>query len=133
MNHYRNRYRRIVRRKKGMTLTEIMIVVIIIALISATAVGVYINRMRAAEDETARTDSRRVADTVMQYLVENRGAECPSAEELVEAGYLSQRGRTTDPWGHEWTIDCSGDEPVVTSPGRDEADPEDDVSSMAND
>jgi prepilin-type N-terminal cleavage/methylation domain-containing protein len=122
--------RRFARRKKGMTLTEIMIVVIIIAMVSAAAVGIFVNRLRAAEETTAQTDARTVATTVEQYLIENRGSDCPDMQELVDSGFMNERRRTTDPWGNDFVIECHDDTATVISSGRDgQSGTDDDISS----
>lgn len=127
-------FRRVIRRRKGMTLTEIMIVVIIMALISAAVGGVVINRLRSAEENTARTDARTIADQVINYVAENPGADCPDMDELVSSGFIDEDRRVKDPWDNDFTIECQGDDITVMSPGRDgQMGSEDDISSDRND
>lgn len=114
-------------RTEGMTLVEIMIVVIIMALI-ATAVGIaVIPRWRKAQVDTARTDAQAIRSAVQLYLMDTN--ECPqSAEDLQEGGFLDRSKRATDPWNEPFRIDCEGDEIYVTSAGPDQQfDTEDDV------
>ncbi len=115
------------RRLEGMTLVEIMIVVIIMALI-ATAVGIaVIPRWRKAQIDTARTDAQAVRSAVQLYLMDHN--DCPSnAEDLQEGGYLDRSKRATDPWDEPFRIECEGDEIYVLSAGPDKQwDTEDDI------
>ncbi|MEM9067412.1 MAG: type II secretion system protein GspG [Myxococcota bacterium] len=115
------------RRTEGMTLVEIMIVVIIMALI-ATAVGIaVIPRWRKAQVDTARTDAQSIRSAVQLYLMDNN--DCPSsAEDLQEGGYLDRSKRATDPWDEPFQIECEGDEIYVLSSGPDKQwNTEDDV------
>ncbi|MGE0791434.1 MAG: type II secretion system protein [Sandaracinaceae bacterium] len=115
------------RRTAGMTLVEIMIVVIIMALI-ATAVGVaVIPRLKQARIDSTRTDAQSVRSAAVMYVSENAG-ECPSVDDLTEGGYLDRSKRSTDAWDNAFTIDCEGDDVIVTSAGPDgEMGNEDDI------
>jgi prepilin-type N-terminal cleavage/methylation domain-containing protein len=109
-----------------MTLIEVMVVMIIMALVSAGAGIVVLQAWRDAQLRQALTDAHAVRQATIGYLLELDG--CPSVAELVRAKKLSSAGRTTDPWGHEFVIDCDGDEPSVRSPGPDgQLETEDDV------
>lgn len=101
-----------------MTLVEIMIVVVIMALM-ATAVGVaVIPRLKQARITQTRTDAQTVASGAMQYIIENPGEGCPTMQDLT-GGYLSSSTRLKDAWDNDFAIECSGDEVVVRSAGPD--------------
>lgn len=116
------------RRQEGMTLVEIMIVVIIMALI-ATAVGVAVlPRLKQARIDSTRTDAQSVRSAAVMYVSENAGGDCPNVEELTEGGYLDSSRRTADAWDNPFVIDCEGDDVIVTSSGPDgEMGTEDDI------
>ncbi len=104
---------------RGMTLIEIMIVVIIMALIATgVAVAVVPALTRAREDATV-TDMRAVRNAAVLYMTRN--FECPSSVDvLVESRDLDSGNRTTDAWGSEFTIQCDEhNDPVVYSAGPD--------------
>ena len=106
------------RRSRGMTLVEIMIEVVIMALM-ATAVGVAVlPRLKAARVTQTRTDSQTVASAAMQYLIDNPGEGCPTVEQLA-GGYLSASTRLKDAWDNDFTVECSGDDVIVRSAGPD--------------
>ncbi len=106
-------------RQRGMTLIEIMVVVIIMAIIATgVAVGVM-PQLEKARIKAARTDSSALRSAVQLYLAENKG-QCPSVEELKSEKYIDKGKRTTDPWDNEFVINCiDGDDPEVYSVGPD--------------
>jgi general secretion pathway protein G len=112
-------------RQEGMTLVEIMIVVIIMALI-ATAVGVaVVPRMLKAREESTRADAQAIYSAVQMYVVENPGGECPSVQDLVSGGK-----RTTDAWDNPFKITCEGENITVASNGADgDEGTDDDIST----
>jgi general secretion pathway protein G len=106
------------RREEGMTLVEIMIVVIIMALI-ATAVGVAVlPQLQKAQDKTAKGDAQAIRSAVTLYIGENPG-ECPTVDDLKEGGFIDSSKRTADPWDNEFQIECNGSNISVISAGKD--------------
>lgn len=105
---------------RGMTLVEIMIVVIIMALIATGVAFAVIPMLGQARIEQTRTDLRVVLQATTIFMAQNRD-RCPaSVAELVEDGQLSRSARTTDAWGNDFSIQCeAGSEPVAMSPGPD--------------
>lgn len=129
MRNATNHRRRLARRaREGMTLVEIMIVVIIMALL-ATAVGVAVlPRLQSAREKSTETDAESLKSAVVMYLADNAGADCPTVEDLVEGAYIDRGKRTTDAWDNEFLIECDGDDIAVMSAGPDgELGTEDDI------
>ncbi|MEC7523155.1 MAG: type II secretion system protein GspG [Myxococcota bacterium] len=111
--------RRGARRREGMTLVEIMIVVIIMALI-ATAVGVAVlPRLEQAKIEDTRAGAQSMRSAAVMYVAENSGSDCPAVEDLTEGGYLDSGRRTTDAWDNDFAIECEGGDVIVISAGPD--------------
>lgn len=105
--------------REGMTLVEIMIVVIIMALI-ATAVGVAVlPRLKKARIDSTKADAQTVRSAVQMYLGDHPGGDCPSMEKLVEDGQLDRSKRTSDAWDRPFQIECDGEDVSVVSPGPD--------------
>lgn len=105
---------------RGMTLIEIMIVVAIIAMVSAGVAAVAIPKMKAAQLTQAATGARVVRTAVSQWqLTENEFGECPSVSQLIEDKQLDSGQNTSDPWGQDYIISCADDEVVVASAGPD--------------
>ena len=106
-------------KQEGMTLVEIMIVVIIMALI-ATAVGVAVlPRLQKAREDSTKTDAQQIRSAVTLYLGENPAGGCPTMDDLVEGAYLDKSKRTTDAWDNDFVIECEGDNVAVVSAGPD--------------
>ena len=107
------------RTRDGMTLVEIMIVVIIMAMIAA-AVGVAVlPRLNEARIQQARTDGQSIRGAVEMYLAQNPSADCPTVEELVSERVLSANTRSRDPWDNEFSVECEGEDITVISAGPD--------------
>jgi general secretion pathway protein G len=104
---------------RGMTLIEIMVVLVILGMIAA-AVGVNVmKQMEAAKLKQARTDVQHIADAGVDAFHVMRG-RFPTTEEglsvLVKDGFLKANnadGSLKDPWGNEY---------VYLAPGQKHAD-----------
>jgi general secretion pathway protein G len=112
-----------------MTLVEIMIVVIIMALI-ATAVGIAVlPQFTKAKEKTAESDVQTI-DSAVQLYIMHGGNDCPTVEDLLEDGSLEEGKNTVDPWNNDYVIECDGDNITVISSGADgQPGTEDDISS----
>jgi general secretion pathway protein G len=116
------------RRRAGMTLVEIMIVVIIMAMIAAAVGFAVLPQLRRAQEEQAATDAQAVRSAVELYLATDPTADCPTMGDLTEERILNASARTEDPWGNAFNIECDGDDITVTSSGADgNAGTEDDI------
>lgn len=107
------------RGEQGMTLVEIMIVVVIMALI-ATGVGVtVIPKILTAKQETTRTRAATIESAAEMWMAEQVRGGCPSVDDLVETKNLKSTGDRTDGWGNDFQINCEGGEIFVRSAGED--------------
>jgi general secretion pathway protein G len=105
--------------ERGMTLIEIMIVVLIMAMI-ATGVSIAVTqRLKSARESDARVGACTIKSAVTMYIAEHP-RKCPTLEDLT-GGYLDAAKGTQDPWDQPYVIDCSNSgEPEVYSNGADE-------------
>lgn len=123
------------RRQAGVTLVEVMIVVVIMALI-ATAAGILIlPQLTKGKEGIAESNVSTIKQAAVSYLLDGQSG-CPSigdlidARELDEDSILNEEGEADDPWGNPYDIQCSGDNVVVTSSGEDgELNTDDDIST----
>jgi general secretion pathway protein G len=105
------------RRQEGMTLVEIMIVMVIMALVTAAASFAILPRLKDARVKATQQDAKKIASAAEMYMSEHE--DCPTVEKLVEAKIMSKKNRTADAWDHEYTIECDEDGAIVRSGGPD--------------
>ncbi len=115
------------KRREGMTLIEIMIVITIFAMIAGGVAVALLPRLEEARIKSTKTDAQALRSAVMLYVADNpRG--CPTVEDLVNERYLDSSRRTADAWDTEFQISCEDGDIVVISAGPDlEFNTEDDI------
>jgi len=94
--------------ERGMSLIEIMIVVIIMAMIATGVAVAVIPRFQASQIDAAKTDVAAIRTAAQLYMVQNPG-KCPTVEDLKTERYLDKNKRLVDPWDKEFVINCDGD------------------------
>jgi general secretion pathway protein G len=102
--------------QRGMTLIEIMIVIIIMAMI---ATGVSLGVMKALEssrEDEAHIGACTIRNAATLYMARNPN-QCPTMEDLAR-DFLDDEKSVVDPWEREFVIEC-GDKLVVYSTGKD--------------
>jgi general secretion pathway protein G len=115
------------RRREGMTLIEIMIVITIFAMIAGGVAVALLPRLEEARIKSTKTDAQALRSAVMLYVADNpRG--CPTVEDLVNDRYLDGTKRTNDAWDTPFQISCEDGDIFVFSAGPDlEFNTEDDI------
>ena len=94
------------RLQRGMTLIEIMVVVIIIGLIGTAVAVNVIGRLNEAKVQTAKSDLAKIADSLDQYKMMRNSY--PTTEEgldaLIREKFLkaNKDGKIKDPWGADY-------------------------------
>ena len=115
------------RRREGMTLIEIMIVITIFAMIAGGVAVALLPRLEEARIKTTKTDAQGLRSAVILYVADNP-RDCPTVEDLVNDRYLDGSRRTTDAWDTPFQISCEEGEISVFSAGPDlEFNTEDDI------
>jgi prepilin-type N-terminal cleavage/methylation domain-containing protein len=105
---------------RGMTLIEIMIVVSIIAMVSAGVAVAAFGSFTEARLKQAETDARGVRAAVKSHWLLEATTECPTMDELQSSRMIDEAGKKTDPWGKGWRLNCEGDGIQVISAGPDQ-------------
>ena len=101
--------------QRGMTLIEIMIVIIIMAMI---ATGVSLGVMKALESsrvDEAHMGACNVRSAATLFVARNPG-QCPTMEDLAR-DFLDDEKSVLDPWEREFVIEC-GEKLRVYSTGK---------------
>jgi len=93
---------------RGMTLIEIMVVLVILGMIAAAVAVNVVKRQQDAELKQARTDVQNIASQGVDAFRVLKG-RFPTTEEgihiLIQEGFLkanNAEGTLKDPWGHEY-------------------------------
>ncbi len=110
------------RRERGVTLIEMMVVLVIIAVLAAIVVPNVIGRPDEARVTVAKTDLNSIAGALEMYRLDNRtypttrqGLDAlvtrpttpPAPSNWHEGGYLQQL--PTDPWGNAYQYRSPGE------------------------
>src|SRR5262245_54189962 len=106
------------RRREGMTLIEIMVVLVIMAAIASAVGFAVISSLRKARKRETETRARTIQNAVVAYLTDNP-AECPTIPDLLQDDILDKTTDQRDAWGHDFTIACDGSTVHVRSGGED--------------
>jgi general secretion pathway protein G len=103
----------------GVTLTEVMIVVVILGLIAAGVGAAVLPRLNQAKIETTRTNAREIRRAAETWRGNNGGDTCPSAQMLLQSKAIDTGSKITDGWDQPFKILCEDDETIVFSSGPD--------------
>ncbi len=100
-----------------MTLIEIMIVMVIMALVAGGAAFAILPRLKEAKVKQTQQDAKKIASAAEMYLSEHD--DCPTVDKLIQMKILSKKSRTTDAWENAFAIECDDDGATVKSAGPD--------------
>lgn len=121
------------RRRRGMTLIEIIVVITILALIMAAVSVAVIPKLEEAKRDRAALDIGNIQQALKLFYAKkgNYPDTGSGLKALVDTQNLEKI--PTDPWDHEYVYLNEGGKPVIMSYGRDGAPggegPDADVSS----
>lgn len=128
--------------ERGMTLVEIMVVVVIISLVTGIVGVTVFNQLQRAQVETARTQIRSLSDALELYKLALR--QYPSTGEGLNALVAPKNNEKPflqavpkDPWGNDYVYINPGTRNAngfdLMSYGADGVQSEDDVGNWAKD
>lgn len=104
---------------RGVTLIEVMIVVVILGLIAGGVAVAVLPKMTKAQEDTTRNSALELRRAAESWRATTGGDECPTAQKLVQDKVVDSASKISDAWGSPFKIMCDGDETVVLSPGKD--------------
>jgi len=105
---------RAARGERGMTLIEIMVVVVIMALIATGVAVAVVPQLRKAQVKTTCVRLNDIGAAAELYMMDN--TDCPSMDDLK----ADLKGDPDDSWNNEMKVECPNeDEIIVISAGRD--------------
>lgn len=107
------------RREAGVTLIEVLIVVAIMAMLSAGVAVFALPKFKEAQVSTAKTSAQVLRRAVQDWQRVNNESTCPTISQLVEGKHLDSGSNTDDPWGMPWGLVCTDDDVFVQSMGPD--------------
>lgn len=108
------------RRRAGMTLIEILVVLVIMGAI-ASAVGFSVLKsLDQSRIQNTKTRARTMQAAVVGYKLEH-AADCPDVDDLQQADILDSTTDHNDAWGRAFTIECEASTIHVWSAGPDGA------------
>ncbi|MGI6577572.1 MAG: competence type IV pilus major pilin ComGC [Eubacteriales bacterium] len=96
------RTKEILKSKKGFTLTELMIVVVILGILVLIAVPIYNNVTDKAETNACLANIRTIESAIIQYRAVNDGTDVDKIDTLAAEGYLKETPKC--PSGGEYEI-----------------------------
>ena len=120
--------------KRGFTLIEIMVAIMIIGMLAAVAVPAYMNQLESARIETTRSIIKNIEDACNIYNMKHGGKYPTQLSELQEGDDDNPPildGDIVDPWGNEIKAEKKGRRSYLTSFGPDgEECSEDDIPNL---
>lgn len=108
-----------VRRLRGVTLFEVLIVVAILAMVAGGVAFFALPKFKEAQVKTAESAARIIRQAAQSWQATNSDGGCPTVSQLVQDKLLDPGQNTADPWGQAFIISCTEDDVVVLSTGGD--------------
>jgi general secretion pathway protein G len=104
---------------RGVTLVEVLIVVAIVAMVAGGVTVFALPRYKEAQIKSAETWARTIRAAIQNWQAATNETVCPTISQLVQEKHLDPGTSTKDPWGQDFTLNCTEDEVFVTSVGPD--------------
>ena len=104
---------------RGVTLIEVMIVVVILGLIAGGVAIAVLPRMKEAQIKTTRTSATTLRQAAERWRTDHASDQCPTAQMLMQEKAIDTASKITDAWDVPFKITCEEDETIVSSPGPD--------------
>ena len=109
--------RKLLKRREGFTLIELMIVILIIAILVAIAVPVYLNSRSNAQKRTCQANQRTVDGAVQSYQAADLSQRYPDTlARMTAPGVQTLKKSPTCPGGgtYSWTSAVGSSTPFIS-------------------
>jgi general secretion pathway protein G len=116
----RRKFRRALAR--GVTLIEVMIVVVILGLIAGGVAIAVLPKLKKAQIDTTTTSARTLRQAAETWRGAHASDQCPTAQMLLQERAIDSASKITDAWDVPFKIACDDDETIVSSSGPDKKD-----------
>jgi general secretion pathway protein G len=107
---------------RGVTLIEVMIVVVILGLIAGGVAVAVLPRLKEAQIKTTRTSAMELRRAAETWRGAHASDECPTPEVLKAEKAIDSASKITDAWDDPFKISCDNEETYVVSWGPDKKD-----------
>lgn len=117
------------RAQRGMTLIEIMVVIVLLAMLMGLVGVALIPKLEEGKRDTAALQIRSFQGGLQCFYVKK--GKYPDTGVGLKALLDTQcmEAIPKDPWGNDYVYINEGGKPVIKSDGKDQGDPSDDISS----
>lgn len=112
-------YRNLYRKEKGFTLVELMVVIIILAVLTAIAIPSYMALRNRARTAAAQSEMKNIATALELYSTDEDAYPLTAVyPDALEPDYMTDVP-VDDPWGEAYVYASAGTTYTLTSYGPD--------------
>ncbi len=104
---------------RGVTLIEVMIVVVILGLIAGGVAVAVFPKYNEAQVKTTTTSAMELRRATEMWRGSHASDQCPTLEQLKQDKAVDSASKLTDAWNSPFKITCQDDETTVISYGHD--------------
>jgi general secretion pathway protein G len=105
--------------ERGVTLIEVMIVVVILGLIAGGVAVAVFPKFTEAQTKTTKTSAMELRRATETWRATHASDQCPTLDDLKKDKAVDSASKLSDAWDSPFKIVCQDDETVVISFGHD--------------
>jgi general secretion pathway protein G len=107
---------------RGVTLIEVMIVVVILGLIAGGVAIAVLPRLKESQIRLTQTSARSLRQAAETWRASHPSDQCPTPQVMLQDRTIDSASKVTDAWDSPYKITCEEDETIVSSAGPDKKD-----------